>query len=421
MLPRMRSVSLAVAGFSLPFEYVQLFWIGNVVVTPSKISGAVLLGVGMLQWLASGGRMPASSKHIWVIFFGFALMLGNVVSIVSGLPAAELFPFFTTNVSVIIFYFVIAIVVTSRRDLLWLLAALVLGSVAVSMTALGGYGWMSEAEQGTRAGGLGGNVNELAFNLLVALPVAFGFVIGVRSLWIRVGAIAALVILLSTVAVSLSRSAYLAALVMWIFGIVRFRRVDLFKYAIPGAIAFGVGLALLPDPVLERIATLDSKEARGDDASVRTRVVSNRNGLDAFVRNPLVGVGLRNFMNWEMREIRSEKGGHVIHNAYLSTAAELGLVGIIPLLVIIGITWREFGLAWRSARLSHDQSDPQLREFRVMGLLLQVSFLGTLVGGLFHPSVEYKAFWLLFGLSPPFLALVRSRIREIDESPTAGA
>jgi O-antigen ligase len=364
--------------------------------------------------------MPASSKHLWVIFFGFALLLGNVVSIMSGLPAAELFPFFTTNVSVIIFYFVIAIIVPGRRELRWLLAALVLGSVAVSITSLSGYGWMAETEQGTRAGGLGGNVNELAFNLLVALPIAFGFVIGVRSFWMRVGAVIALAILLSTVAVSLSRSAYLAALVMWLFGIIRFRRVDLLKYAIPGAIVFGVGIAFLPDPVAERIATLDSKEARGEDASVRTRVVTNRNGLEAFVRNPLVGVGMRNFMNWERREIRSEKGGHVIHNAYLSTAAELGLIGFVPLILIIGLTWNEFGLAWRSARLSYNQSDPQLREYRVMGLLLQVSFLGTLVGGLFHPSLEYKAFWLLFGLSPPFLALVRSRIREIDESQTVG-
>jgi O-antigen ligase len=207
---------------------------------------------------------------------------------------------------------------------------------------------------------------------------------------------------------SLSRSFYVAIAMMWLFGLVRFGRLDLVRYAIPAVFALVLLLVALPNTVRDRIRTLEDS-GRSADGSIVARVVVNRIGVETFLENPIVGVGRRNFMNYMMAEKGVRVG--VIHNAFLSAAAEQGIVGFVTFCGLVVMGWREYTRAIRTAaraRLARPGTDR--RRMRLRPVLLQVALLGAIIGSMFHPSLDYKPFWMVLGLAPVVRRLVEREV-----------
>ena len=59
-----------------------------------------------------------------------------------------------------------------------------------------------------------------------------------------------------------------------------------------------------------------------------------KEGVRVFAAHPVLGVGLGQFINYEPDE--RKEAWNVTHNAMLQVAAELGIVGLIPFLFVIG-------------------------------------------------------------------------------------
>jgi O-antigen ligase len=114
-------------------------------------------------------------------------------------------------------------------------------------------------------------------------------------------------------------------------------------------------------------------------------------------------------------------GSRVVHNSYLHVAAELGLMGLVPYLVILLLTWRDFSRAWLMSRRRNISGDPELRRLYLYALFLQIGFFGSLIGNNFLDSLRFRESWILFACSTLILGFVRARVAELEAENAAAA
>lgn len=182
---------------------------------------------------------------------------------------------------------------------------------------------------------------------------------------------------------------------------------------IGAAIAFIAALAAhgwsLPDlaGTIEQIRGIGETFKRGDlyasSGSFQFRLESWAGGLNLFLEHPLTGVGLGqarfNYVpllpDWATSEIHPE----AIHNAFIEVAAEEGLFGLIPLLMLWVIAFRAIARGW---------NDPELGDYAralFIALLGQIAFLA------FTPMV--RDMWFTLALAAAMGHILQStRVRE---------
>ena len=116
-------------------------------------------------------------------------------------------------------------------------------------------------------------------------------------------------------------------------------------------------------------------------------------------------------MSNEARELGWHPG-KTVHNAYLWAAAELGLIGLVPFLVIQFLGWRDFSRVWQAGR--RPGSDPGLAQLSLRAGFVQIAFFGGLIDAALHPTLFAKIPWLVLGLSSALMGLARTRIAELN-------
>src|SRR3990172_3442523 len=82
-IDRLRRLALALVGFTLPFEHTTLIPL-VINLTPNKLVTLLLLAIVMLQFAAQRQRLPRDAKRPWVVFFGVALTVSALQSILTG-------------------------------------------------------------------------------------------------------------------------------------------------------------------------------------------------------------------------------------------------------------------------------------------------------------------------------------------------
>jgi len=415
MISLFRRISLALAAFFMPVEYLALFDFGALPITPAKFSGALLLVAGALQWVGGSRSYPYSIKHLWVAGFAFSLFAANLLAVMSGIPFVGVLPYFTTDVSILLLYFLTVLLVRTRQDMDWVFVSFILGACLVGASTFLGIGLAVDTQFGTRAGGLGGNPNMAAQNIGVALPMALVLFLRRRPQWRRLFAGTSMVFLLAVGFGTLSRSFFLSLAAMWAFFLVRYGRLDLFRQTFFAVAIGAVGLFFIPEAAWERLSTLQADEA---DKSIATRLYTNQLGVVAFVKNPVAGIGRRNFPNWASQE-EGKQITNVLHNMYLTVAAEQGLIGLVPLLAILGVAWVEYSRTWKRLGRGNVRGDPEAQELRARVLGLQIAFFGILVAGMFHPNLNLKPLWLVLGLSTVVRVMADARIAAVGVPGTA--
>jgi O-antigen ligase len=401
-------IAMALVGFTLPFEYTTI--IPVVSLTPNKLVTALLLALAALQFAAGRYRLPRDPKRPWVLFFGVALTVGGIQSVLAGVEAAPVRYVLATVYSLLLFYLLMTFAVRQRQNLDLVLRWFAVGSALAVLSGWVGYGAQVEgARIGTRLAGEGSNPNLLAFNLLVAISGAAALYFSTRARAARVAYLGLIAIMTAGVVGTLSRSAYVALPVMGLLWGVRFRSIGFLKYAAPGVLLVVAAALLAPESAVERLSTLTPDRIR-EDSSALGRFQMFPDAFRAFASNPITGVGLVGYIPWA---VRNGTGTHGIHSAFLQVLAEHGLLGFVPFMAIVLLAWRQFTRAWRLARRAGAWRDPELRLLELRALLLQIGFAGALVMSLAQPSTHHKSLWLLFALATAVLELVRERARAL--------
>ena len=182
------------------------------------------------------------------------------------------------------------------------------------------------------------------------------------------------VILVTALALSSSRSAWLALGAVVLVAFVTRTRKALPSLFGGMALVAGVGFLIAAERILQ------FAELAGRRHSIDSRLTLISQGIEAFLENPLVGIGLGN---------SHERYGQIIHNTLLWIAAELGVIGLV---IFVGF------LLWVATRLADAFSHGPLAYRPVVSFLI----MGNVAMLVFSLSVEafyQRHWWLLFALT----------------------
>jgi len=398
---------------------------------PGGFSVAKLVGLALVvSWAATAVtrgdrhhffRTHPTMSYVLMLFLAFAaastlwakLPSETIAAIVRFLPNMLLLPIAVTAMK-------------DKRSALMVCGSFVLG--AVLSASLGQVVSVSAPEAitaanvgitpGSRLIGVGVDPNELAISLVGASAIGLGLATSraLSSRWRLVGAVGTVLCLIFVV-LTVSRTGLLGLLVAIALGVLfagRSRRAPLLLVSLLAitSMTFYV-VAVAPQQARKRITASDGGSGRDDIWKVGLRMVQ---------ANPVKGVGLGNFRLTSIDYLLEP--GHikrddfildrpkVAHNIYLETLAELGVIGLVLFLSIIGFTLR---CALKAARLFEARGDPGLE------LVARAAFVGTaamLFSSAFVSQQYAKPLWLAFALGPGLLALAN---RGDGSAPVAAA
>jgi O-antigen ligase len=278
-------------------------------------------------------------------------------------------------------------------------------------------------EYGRGTGAVGGmfkNPNDLALNMVAALPLCLAFVLRRVPAWKRLIALACAVAMLGAIVASQSRSgtvglAVMIAVLAW--QLLR-RRPGLVA---AGALAAALAAPLLPQAYWNRMASI-ADGSRDDTGSREARSTLFVEAWHAFLADPLTGVGAGQFVNYDPDG--REQAWRETHNVILQVAAELGLFGLLIFLFLLfraaraPLQMRRF---LQAAARPPNGGAPLLTESeRSMLDVHSVVMLASIAGWFacaFFASVAYHwTFYYVLGLTVAPRELLRDRLAA-DRAP----
>ncbi len=270
-------------------------------------------------------------------------------------------------------------------------------------------------------GGIFGNPNDLAMNMVTFMPAAMVIALSPRfSPSKRLLAALAAALMLATIVFTKSRGGFLGLSVMLGALILLGRKVR------PGFGTIAVVAVLCATPFMpatfwERMASIidDRKDKQEFTGTREARWTVMKEGLRAFADYPLTGIGAGQFQNYNppgRKEAWKET-----HNAPIQVAAETGMFGLAAFLFLVvraGLGARTTRrLLERGAgrgqldRLGTIMTTEDRRAMRSHSVAMTAGFLGWFVCSLFA-SVAYNwTFYYLLALIVASREMVLARLR----------
>jgi O-antigen ligase len=166
---------------------------------------------------------------------------------------------------------------------------------------------------------------------------------------------------------------------------------------------------------LDRMRTLRT-EGQEIESAV-SRVHFFRIAVEMFLNNPVAGVGYGRYpLEYDFYD---DTGGlygasRAVHNTWLSILSETGLMGTLPIVLVILFS---LGAQQRALRLSRELSDSDLREdIQELTYGVRVLLIGFIIGGSTVSCITHETFWLVPALSLTMLELARKGGKTKEES-----
>src|SRR5579863_9914200 len=351
---------------------------------------AVACGGAFVLYLLRTRRIivPDRALVLWMLFCTWALA-SAMWAIDPEASYAHLFTLF----QLLALYGVASIMPVARTSL-----GIVIAAVIASGASAGLYGAYVFHHAGAQVSANGRlflandtnivDPNHFSAALILPIVMALVAVLGTTSKWMRFGLLVALIAMGGGIAVSGSRGGLLgvAAAVIYVF----LRSQNRLQSALFGLGGLGIALAVYGN-VLNRFSTAASSGGAG-----RTDIW--RVGLSALHDHFWVGAGFSNFPLAFDRAFLTVSEHYYTnwhrapHNILISAAVELGIVGLLLLLV----AWRE---QFRSLAIV-----PRGHWLYSTRLGLEGALIGIFVAGMFLDVLTTKYLWLTFMLC----ALVRN-------------
>jgi O-antigen ligase len=264
-------------------------------------------------------------------------------------------------------------------------------------------------------GGIFGNPNDLAMNLVTFLPLAIAGLVAPLARWKRLFSGGLVILLLGAIVATRSRGGFIGLVAVLLLVAIWLGRRR------PGMIGAGLIAAMLTLPFVpaaywERMASIGDQQ-KDETGSFEARRTLLRESFQAFLDRPLTGVGAGQFPNYAP-EGRAE-AWQVSHNTLLQLAAELGIFGPLILLYLV---WRGFGAvrsSQRILRIFRRHPDRALIPFRRSereALELFVGAVGIALAGWFvcaqFGSIAYNwTFYYVLALTIVPREIIRARLR----------
>jgi O-antigen ligase len=384
----------------------------------SAIGGLIALVLGRLR-----RREPITrwTPELVAVFAFGAIILGTApFSIWTGGSVAI---FIELYAKVILVYLLAVNVLDSPDRLERLTWVLVLSVGYIGFRAVVDYvRGVNLISHGTRVmgsvGGIMQNPNDLALNMVAFLPLAAFSAMRPVSMIKRLLAAGCALFMVGAIVASGSRGGSLgfAAMILVLAVIVMRQRPGL---VIAGALAMMCALPLLPDNYWRRIESItDSSKDDSQSGDARKRLFGE--SFDAFVQNPLTGVGAGEFKDWNPD--KRIEAWHESHNVWLQVGAELGIFGLAVFAFLVSRSFRAVVQTRRLLRRSKQtkpadpSTDLSAYDFALLDAhssAMAASLVGWFVCA-FFASVAYN--WTFY-----YLLILATAPREMLVPRTRGA
>jgi len=380
--PGSLSLILLVAFILQLFSNAALLLPALSALRPAQTIGGLALVVLICQSLARHKLEFVSPDGF--LLLGFVIASG--LSVFGAVWPAYAFESFLDLVKMVLMYVVILNTAGSQRSLRVVMWAMVLCGLFPAFGSL--WNWFHEIRVEGRAAWLGlfANPNEMAYSLVILIPVAWA--LARRSLWTaRVLLSLVVAVFLVAIYLSFSRGSLIGlAVVTFLLGL-RLRG-GLARAACIGLLLAGL---LAGSAYWSRDVGFNNIEG---DADVKERLTTYQVAWSMFSQSPLLGVGLNcSSVAWPLFAPTEGLSHHkwlITHNTFIQALSETGMMGGGSLLVFFA------AVMYRAWKKSRSKTTPE--GIRELADGLAISFLGFLVCGMSGGYVMSWFPYLLAGL-----------------------
>ncbi|MEA2439344.1 MAG: hypothetical protein QOH76_768 [Thermoleophilaceae bacterium] len=317
-------------------------------------------------------------------------------------------------------FLIVFTAVRDRKHVIWLLSAFVLAS-----TLSAAYGLIVPPTPGDedRLAGTIGEPNQLAAVLVAGLVIALALAVVLkRQPLARLGLVVAAALCLVCMFLTLSRAGLIAlfvAMVVLPLAAGRWRGIAMVFATLTILTLVGFFSFVATPEQRARVTEVNGGSGRSDIWTVGWRMVQ---------AHPVSGIGVGQFQTSAVHYLiapgtirRSDlivDKPKVAHNIYLHVFAEMGIVGLVAFLAILGFSLR---CALRAARMFERRKDFGME---VISRAVFVALIAILTADFFASEQFSKQLWLLLGLAPAVLSIAlrseeRDRPADASQIPAA--
>lgn len=374
----------------------------------AELTGALAFLALVAGRLSRGAPITRLTPEVVGVLAFSALMVATVP--LSFWPGGSLKLFTGLFGKIVLIFLVIVNTLTTRERVQKYITIVVFGASYVGVRAVIDYARGVNLVEGSRVagavGGLFGNPNDMALNMVTFLPLAVAVALYRGRPALRLlGVLGAVAMAMATV-FSKSRGGTVGMIAMMAVLLYQMRRMR------PGVAVLLVAASLaavplLPSSFTERMASIFDAE-QDPSGSREARKTLLREGWQTFLNNPITGIGIGQFTNYNP-EGRAE-AWHQTHNAPLQVASELGIMGVALFFFMV---WTAFSaglrakhairLARRRARAPGRSAEPvshaDLDWLDFHAGIIVAAVVGWFVSANFASVAYYWTFYLMLALA----------------------
>ena len=356
-----------------------------------------------LGYVAIKGSAPALFGTWQARFFAALVFLAVISYMALGdRPSIFMSPLMS-YVSFVFMFFVTIALVDSVRRLRYSVFA-IMGALSVASLYLLREWQRNGFRSGYRAGWVSGDANYFGANAILALALGYFLLKTKLPVQQKIFVVGCTILTAVALVVSASRGAFLGICFCAAFIFMRSRKKA--KLLLAGMV-IAVLLILSPNSPIQRIVHPQYGDIMSTDAHKELFLA----GLKVFAKHPVTGVGLGRFKEtMDSMGLFQERGGYIAHDVYVEYAAEMGVLGIVLFLCILGSTYWTLSRVRKEARKRKDEF------FFAVTSGMQTGLVGFAVASLFLSAEYQKTFWIIIFLSAVIPALFRKRSRELDRN-----
>jgi O-antigen ligase len=366
----------------------------------ADLTGAFAVIALVTERLARGAPISRLRAELLFVLAMAGVML--VTAPFSIWPGGALSVFTDLYFKVIIVFTLMLSTVTSRARFVRLVTVVVLGTSYIGVRAVldyfRGVNLYEDGRVGGAVGGLFGNPNDMALNMVTFLPLAVALALVRGRLLVRALALVGVPAIAAAIIFSKSRGGTIGLILMLVALLYQMR------HSRPGVAVAVVALCLaamplLPQSFLLRMSSIyDADEDPTGSREARQRLL--REGYEAFLGHPVFGLGAGQFSNYQPEE--REEPWRETHNAVLQVAAELGIFGLVVFIVLVGSGFAAVLraiTALRRTRHPPPNGAAARRELDLFGAALVAGLTGWVAAAMFASVAYYWTFYLVLALA----------------------
>jgi len=395
-------IALSLFFLLVPLENLYVLE-GGYRATSTKLVGGYLvflvLITGKFKYLP---EIFKNKKALWIIGFMLASVISILFSDISSTLLSNLIRLFI----LVSLYFVLILMIRDINTLKYCLMALIIGGVlSVLSPIVLGFG-TDEVPSLERYGGLWGDQNVFAAILLTILPLSLVFFLNERKRLYKLIFGAGFLIILGGFFLTYSRGGFIAFLFLLIITLYKVlkskHRTKILLVAIPLLIVTSaVFYNTVADNYISRVESLRALQKNSPEiteSSLNKRYIYYfRVAPKLFSENPVFGTGIGGFRYYNTYYDQSS------HNTYLEVLTGTGIIGFIPFMMILYLSWRELRKVQYATRHIKDLS--LLYNYSTA---LELGFLALLIAGLFIALDFSKILWLTVIFSSVMMNILRN-------------